>query len=310
MKLDNLDIRDIFFENIKEIFLKNNNFYILTNDADVFALQKIKNHKRFIDAGVCEQNLINIASGLAKRDKKVLIYGFCNFLCHRAYEQIKINIGSMNLPIAIVGIGPGFSFPYDGPTHHGVQDISNILNIPEFEIYNLSDNKYAYYVSKNILKLKGPKYIRLEKGVCSTDFQSKNLINGFEYLPINKNSKTLIITTGFFAQLAKKNLVDFKECSLINMLILKKFNKNKLCHILKKFENIVVYDENTYFGGISPIINQIIIENNLLNKKIYHLTCPENNQIFKYNNDRVQILNDLGIGDIGLKKKIKAVKRN
>ena len=70
MKLDNLDIRDIFFENIKKIFLKRKDFYILTNDADVFSLQQIKNHKRFIDAGVCEQNLINIASGLARKKRK------------------------------------------------------------------------------------------------------------------------------------------------------------------------------------------------------------------------------------------------
>ena len=70
MKIDYSDIRDIFFDNIKKIFLNNKNFYILTNDADVFALQKIKKHKRFIDAGVCEQNLINIASGLAKKIKR------------------------------------------------------------------------------------------------------------------------------------------------------------------------------------------------------------------------------------------------
>ena len=36
MELNNLDIRDIFFENIKKIFLKKKDFYILTNDADVF----------------------------------------------------------------------------------------------------------------------------------------------------------------------------------------------------------------------------------------------------------------------------------
>ena len=69
MNLEKKDIRDIFFENIKKIFLQNKDFYILTNDADVFALQDIKNYDRFIDAGVCEQNLINIASGLARKKK-------------------------------------------------------------------------------------------------------------------------------------------------------------------------------------------------------------------------------------------------
>ena len=309
MKLDNLDIRDVFFEEIKKFFLKDNNFYILTNDADVFSLQQIKNHKRFIDAGVCEQNLINIASGLARKNKKVLIYGFCNFLCHRAYEQIKINIASMNLPVAIVGIGPGFSFPYDGPTHHGIQDISNILNIPEFEIYNLSDNKFAEYMARNIFKISGPKYIRLEKGICSVRFKKTDLKNGFNFFPLSKKKNTLIITTGFFSDLAMKSLINYKNCNFVCMLKLKKFNKKKLSSILKGYKKILVYDENTFYGGISPIINKLIIESNLVKQKIYYLTCPEEKQIFKYSTDRMKVLEDLGIGKVGLKKKLNYISK-
>ena len=63
----------------------------------------------------------------SSKKKKGFNLRFCNFLCHRAYEQIKINIGSMGLQVYLVAIGPGFSFPYDGPTHHGIQDISIYL---------------------------------------------------------------------------------------------------------------------------------------------------------------------------------------
>ena len=48
MNINNSDIRDIFFQNYKKEFLKNNNNYILTNDAEVFALKSLKNHKRYI----------------------------------------------------------------------------------------------------------------------------------------------------------------------------------------------------------------------------------------------------------------------
>ena len=310
MKLDNLDIRDIFFENIKKIFLKRNDFYILTNDADVFSLQQIKNHKRFIDAGVCEQNLINIASGLARKKKKVLIYGFCNFLCHRAYEQIKINIGSMNLSVIIVGIGPGFSFPYDGPTHHGIQDISNILTIPEFEIYNLSDNKLADYISKNIFKLTGPNYIRLEKGVHPSKFKSTNASKGFEFFSPQKNNKNLIITTGFFSHFAEKYIKTVNNCGVINLFKLKNFDQKKLSLIMKKFTKILVYDENTSYGGISPILNKLIIDYGLIKKKFYYLTCSEEKQIFRYRNDRIKILDDLDIGESALKKKMKYINKS
>ena len=52
MKNFNGDVRDIFFENVKKHFLKNKKNFILTNDADVFALKKVRKNKRFIDAGV------------------------------------------------------------------------------------------------------------------------------------------------------------------------------------------------------------------------------------------------------------------
>ena len=45
MTIEEKDIRDVFFENIRKIFLKRNDFYILTNDADVFALEKIKKRR-------------------------------------------------------------------------------------------------------------------------------------------------------------------------------------------------------------------------------------------------------------------------
>ena len=97
------DVRDIFFNNFKKTFLKNNKYYILTNDADVFALKVLRNHKRFIDAGVAEQNLVNIASGIAQSENYPLVYGFCSFLTFRCYEQLRFNVGSHKLNIKIVG---------------------------------------------------------------------------------------------------------------------------------------------------------------------------------------------------------------
>ena len=308
MNLIKQDIRDVFFNNIKKLFIKNNNFYILTNDADVFAFQQIKNHNRFIDVGVSEQNLINIASGLAIKGKKVLIYGFCNFLCHRGYEQIKINIGSMNLPIVIVGIGPGFSFPYDGPTHHGIQDIGNILLIPEFEIFNVADNNYASFLSKNLFSLKGPSYIRLEKGICQTNFKPKYFHDGFKYFNSNQSFKTLVITTGHFNNIALKNQRKIDSYNLIDLYKFKTLNRVKLIKILKLHKKILIFDENTFNGGISNLINKIILENNLKFSKIFYLTCQENKQIFKYNQSRTEILKYLKLDCSELNKKLEMLK--
>ena len=93
----NKDIRDIFFDNIRSKFIKNNNIFILTNDADVFSLKKSRKHKRFIDVGVSEQNLINVASGLSKSKKISIIYGFCTFLTFNLNDSISSHLKSTSI---------------------------------------------------------------------------------------------------------------------------------------------------------------------------------------------------------------------
>ena len=297
----NKDIRDIFFENVKNNFLKNKKNYILTNDADVFALKKIKNNQRFIDAGVAEQNLINIASGLAKYNKFPLVYGFCTFLTFRCYEQLRFNVASHNLNIKIIGIGPGYSFPYDGPTHHGTQDLYLMYLIPEFEIYNISDNNLANVVSKNLSSMKGPVYIRLDKGVLN---YNQNIIydlkKGFEITVKNKNSNKLLITTGIFNKTANELAIKNKDFDVINLFKIKNFNTIKFINICKKYKKLIVYDENTISGGILPVIQNILIKHNL--KKELIPLCSPDMQLFKYFQSRDKMLKILGLTKSDLNK--------
>ena len=295
------DIRDIFFSNIKNIFEKDKNFYILTNDADVHALRILRSKKRFIDVGVAEQNLINIASGIAKKNASALIYGFCTFLTFRCYEQIKFSLASHNSNCKIVGIGPGYSFPYDGPTHHGIQDIYLMYLIPEMEIYNIADNNLANLVSKKINQIKGPAYIRLDKGVQNYNQDvDYNLSDGFNLILKNKNKKNLVISSGYFCNLAVEEAKLTSNVSVINLFKLKKFNKKKLINIIKKFKKIIIYDESTVSGGIAPILI------NLFNKydiktKVQILASPDV-QLFKYSLERLDILKYLRIYKTNLRK--------
>jgi transketolase len=295
------DVRDVFFNNIKKKFLINKKFYILTNDADVFALKSIKKNKRFIDAGVAEQNLINIASGIAKNNKKPIVYGFCTFLTFRCYEQLRFNIGSHNLDIKVVGIGPGYSFSYDGPTHHGTQDIYLMYLIPEFEIFNISDNNLAYLISKNINKIKGPTYIRLDKGNLEYNTTIKyNLEKGFELTSLAKIKKTLIITTGYFCKIANNVSRGLDSVAVLNLFKFKNFDKKKFLKTVKEYENIIIFDENSKNGGITPILSNIFIENNL-NLKI-KILASKDIQSFFYYQKREFLLKKLNLNETKLKK--------
>ena len=71
------DIRDAFFDEVSNIAKQDSDIVIVTNDMYVFSLRKFREEfpQRFIDVGVAEQNLINVASGLASTGKKVIVFG-------------------------------------------------------------------------------------------------------------------------------------------------------------------------------------------------------------------------------------------
>ena len=108
--------------------------------------------------------MINVAAGLAIAGKIVFCYSIASFATLRCLEQIKVNICSMNLPVTIIGAGAGFSFGYDGPTHHGHQDVSSMRLLPEMSILELSSNDVAVNAIDYVLEKKTPCYIRLDKG--------------------------------------------------------------------------------------------------------------------------------------------------
>ena len=111
-----------------------------------------------------------------------------------------------------------------------------------------------------------------------------------------KKKKKLIITTGYFARLSENIITDYQleDVSIIDLFNFKKLNIKKLCNCLKKYKKVIIYDENTSSGGISFIINDIILKNNISFKKIKYICSPER-QIFIYRQDRKTLLKDLKI---------------
>lgn len=298
------DIRDVFFNNIVKLFKKDKNLQIYTNDADVFALQKLRGHKRFIDVGVAEQNLINISAGYSKDEFKSIVYGFCTFLTFRCYEQIRFNIASMMANVKIIGIGPGFSFPNDGPTHHGVHDLYIMYLIPELEIINIGDNSLANIVGKKLFQIKDPAYVRIDKG--NLDLKKRinyNLNKGFAYLENQKQKQNLIITTGYFCGKSLEVAKRVKNTSVINLFRFKKFDKKNFIKECAKYKKIFIYDESTFNGGITNIIIRLVKDHYDM-KNIKILCCPDI-QLFKYSQNRDEIHELLKIDKKNLEKLIR-----
>ena len=161
-----MDIRDALFDRLYELACKDSNIMVLTADMGAFGLVKIKEDlpSQYINLGVSEQNMISVAAGLTLGGKKVFAYAIAAFLIYRAYDQIRIDICEMNLPVVLIGAGAGLTYKFEGATHHALYDKDIIELLPNIEVFTPANASEAEAVVEYAYQSDHPLYIRLGRG--------------------------------------------------------------------------------------------------------------------------------------------------
>mgnify|MGYP001166390600 FL=1 len=258
--------RAMFGQFMLEIAEKNENLMVLSADLgrssglDRF---KKKYPEKYLSVGISEQNMIGVASGLAKEGFKVFVTSFAPFLSMRASEQIRMNLGYMKLPVNLVALGSGVSMGYLGNSHFGLEDIAVMRTIPGLNISSPADcsemGKILYdYAFKNL----GPSYIRLTGIPGYPSVYEKNYSYKFgEPITLRNGKDALILSTGSMVCqsiiasdiLCKKNI----KVELMNIHTLKPLNE-KIKNKLNSFKHVFTIEEHSVIGGLASIISDKI----------------------------------------------------
>jgi transketolase len=109
----------------------------LTGDLGFMALEALQKSlgKRFINAGVAEQNMMSVAAALSRQGFEVWAYSIAPFCYARPFEQIRNDISFHGLPVKLVGNGGGYGYGVMGPTHHAIEDYGVLLCLPGMAAY-------------------------------------------------------------------------------------------------------------------------------------------------------------------------------
>ncbi len=279
------DIRDAYFDAIYVAGATNPNLVIITNDMDVFSLRRFKQDypDRFINVGVAEQNMINVAAGLASCGKTVLVFGISSFVTFRCYEQLRFNVCSMNLPVIIAGIGSGFAFSHDGPTHHGTQDVAVMRALPEMTIYCPGDTVAAQACARLSLAFQGPVYVRVDKGSFpALHDPTASFSEGFGILrPL---ADVNILSTGYMTPLVvaaadalgKRGLA----AGVVDVYRLKPLGDRLRTGVLARSARIVTVEEHAQTGGLGSAVSEIMTDAGLAGALLRLATADE--QVLRY----------------------------
>ncbi len=226
--------------------------------------------KNYFDVGIAEEHGITFAAGMATQGIIPVVAIYSTFL-QRGFDQIIHDIALQKLHVVFVLDRSGL-VGADGPTHHGVFDISYLCLIPGIVVMapkdeaELRDMLYTAVEYKN-----GPIALRYPRGSAL----GVELKPGFRLIEVGKAEK--LVTGEDVALLAIGSMVDYslkaaaklKEqgitCEVVNMRFAKPLDMQMLDEIAGKFQKIITLEENTLIGGFGSAVAEYFISKNYKN---------------------------------------------
>lgn len=138
----------------------------LTGDLGYNALEEVSKilGPRFINMGVCEQNMISVGAGLAHEGWEVICYSIAPFATFRPAEQIRLDVCIHNKNVKIVGNGGGYGYGIMGSTHHALEDLAVLSSFPNISCLIPRSNEDVLSTCTTMMKRQGPAYLRLNGG--------------------------------------------------------------------------------------------------------------------------------------------------
>jgi len=117
---------------------------------------------QFFDVGIAEEHAVLFAAGLATKGIRPVCAIYSTFL-QRAYDQIIHDVALQNLPVTFCLDRAGLS-ANDGPTHHGLFDLSYLRCVPNATVMQPKDEDELVDMLHTGLSLGSPAFIRYPRG--------------------------------------------------------------------------------------------------------------------------------------------------
>ena len=220
--------------------------------------------ERFIEIGVAEQNLVTVASGLARAGKIPFTSSYAAFSPGRNWEQIRTTATLNEQPVKIVGSHAGVSVGPDGATHQMLEDIALMRVLPHMVVVVPGDSVEAEKATQAIAKNGSPSYIRLAREktpIFSTEQSPFEL--GKAYVLREGHDVTLLGTGTMTFQLLKAaQLLEAHGVSaeVVHVPTVKPLDEATILTSVQKTGRVVTAEEAQVAAGFGGAIAELLSE--------------------------------------------------
>ena len=220
--------------------------------------------KRFFDVGIAEEHAVTLAAGMAASGLHPVAAIYSTF-AQRAYDQLMHDVCLQNLPVTLC-LDRGGLVGEDGPTHHGVFDLSYLRTMPGMTVFVPKDENELRDMLYTAVHMDSPTAIRYPRGAGL----GVELTKGFREMEIGKAE--VLSEADDIALLAVGTMVDAAEkaaamlegkgvhASVVNMRFVKPLDTAIVDRVAKKNKLIVTLEENVLPGGFGSAVAEYMAD--------------------------------------------------
>lgn len=221
--------------------------------------------ERFIEVGIAEQNMMDVAVGLALSGKIPFVSTYAVFCPGLNWSQIRVSVLQNNASVKITGAHAGISVGPDGMSHQGLEDIAITRCLPGLIVLAPCDYIETRKATLAAARLNGAVYLRFarEKTPIITTDETPFKIGNAEIF--RKGKDVSIISCGPLVYETLKAAEELSksgiEAEVINNHTVKPMDKKTILESVKKTGCAVTVEEHQIMGGMGSAVAEILAKN-------------------------------------------------
>jgi transketolase len=217
---------------------------------------------RFINVGIAEQCLVDVAAGLSYTGFVPFANTFAFLFATRALEPIRTHCCYGGANVKLMGAYAGISDSFDGPTHHAISDIAILRSLPGMTIVNPADAVAVHKLLPQVAAWPGPVYVRLNRNDVPTLFDDTYEPVIGKAVLLRPGSDVTLIGTGLMLsrclEAADELAATGIDARVLEVHTIKPLDADAVIEAARATGAIVTAEEHSIVGGLGGAVTEVV----------------------------------------------------
>ena len=220
--------------------------------------------KRFVNVGIAEQCLVDVAVGLAYSGKIPFANTFAFLFATRALEMIRTHLCYGQANVKLMAAYGGISDSFDGPTHHSITDLAIMRSLPNMTVIVPSDPVGVEKLLPQVAEWPGPVFFRLNRNEVPVLFDDSYEPRIGQAMTVRPGGDVTLIGTGLMLsrclEAADALAGEGVDARVLEVHTIKPLDVEAVLGAARETGALVTAEEHSIIGGLGGAVTEAVAD--------------------------------------------------